>query len=225
MSFVAFAASAHAADQPAAQWAGFYGGVAVTSVQSDTRITNIGTSNAWLAPGMNVDFEPDGTRAGLQLGYQRTWGNVLAGLEVSVLPGSDDQRLQSPHVAWHDLTMSVETLALLGARVGYAQGSWLIYGKAGYAGGDVKFEGDDLTFGNTYLQSIWQHGWHAGAGVEYAISNNLTLGLDYTHIDLGSDSKTNNWYGPTGLVGGVETFRTKADVDMVSLRLNWLFKR
>jgi outer membrane immunogenic protein len=67
----------------------------------------------------------------------------------------------------------------------------LVYGAGGLAFGDVKtsYGGADQTpFSNT-TQRV---GWAVGAGLDYALSNNIIGGVEYRHTDLGQRSFANH---------------------------------
>ena len=61
-------------------------------------------------------------------------------------------------------------------RVGYAYDRFLLYGTGGVAFGDVKGFGSSTT----------KVGWTVGAGVEAALTSNVTARLEYRHTDLGT---------------------------------------
>ncbi len=79
----------------------------------------------------------------------------------------------------------------LRGRVGYAYDRYLFYGTGGLAFGDIKNGGASTT----------KTGWTLGAGIEAALTSNLTGRLEYRHTDLGSAS-----------VGGATVSQTADDV-------------
>ena len=67
-------------------------------------------------------------------------------------------------------------------RVGYTFGRFLPYVTGVYSFDLAKYiEGDNISHLNGKLKSSWNHGWNIGAGVEYAVKNNLVLRAEYTH--------------------------------------------
>jgi outer membrane immunogenic protein len=70
----------------------------------------------------------------------------------------------------------------------------LFYGTGGiaYGGGSSHFDFFDTTSGLYWNgnPSSTRVGWTIGAGVEYALTNNITLGAEYLYVDLGSNSIT-----------------------------------
>lgn len=225
LSFFAMSASA-ADDAGSAQWQGIYGGVSAGSMRSTSSFTNMTSSTVWETPGVKNENKNTDNVWGGQLGYQFVRDNLLLGVELSGSSGTETSRMQSMLYSWHYNQMEVGPFALLGGRIGYVQDNWLVYGKAGFAMGKVKYHSDDFpayTNYNIYDQSAWQNGWQLGAGVEYAITRNIRVALDYTHIDLGSKTETKDWHTLAGVYGGRETFRLDAKADVTALRLNYAF--
>ena len=65
-------------------------------------------------------------------------------------------------------------------------------------------------------------GWMVGAGVEYAVTNNLTLKAEYNYLNFGSENETltatSSTSGPlTALV------TTKPTMNVIKIGVNWLF--
>lgn len=61
-------------------------------------------------------------------------------------------------------------------RLGYAYDRYLFYGTGGVAFGDIRNNGSSKT----------RTGWTLGAGVEAALTNNMTARVEYRYTDLGS---------------------------------------
>ncbi|MBZ9907761.1 outer membrane beta-barrel protein [Mesorhizobium sp. BR115XR7A] len=100
----------------------------------------------------------------------------------------------------------------------------LIYAKAGCAGGKVDFRARDNDSLVTYEKNDWQSGYALGAGIDYALTNSISLGVDYIHVDLGHKTSTGNNVFDDGTVGAnPETYRAKAKVDAVMARLTYKF--
>ena len=117
-------------------------------------------------------------------------------------------------------TGRIEDLVTVVGRLGYAWDRWMVYGKGGYAGGNVSFFAQDTVNLVTYSQKSWQSGYAVGAGLEYAINNWVRVGIDYTHIDLDRTTKSGRNVLAGGALGNVDSFRTDATVDMIMARLN-----
>jgi outer membrane immunogenic protein len=93
------------------------------------------------------------------------WSNVSGSTSAAGCPGCSVQN------NW---------LSTARGRVGYAFGHWLPYITGGLAVGDVQASAPGFS-GMTNTQV----GWAAGAGVEYALSNNWSAKVEYLHVDLG----------------------------------------
>ena len=121
--------------------------------------------------------------------------------------------------------MSLTSVHTVVGRIGYAKDDVLAYIKAGYAGGKTKFSSDcpicDQSTLN--LDSTYHHGYAIGAGLEWRIRPRWTLGVDYTHVDLGGHDASG-----TIVTGGVpstlvSTFNSRAQAEFVGVRLNYQF--
>ena len=94
---------------------------------------------------------------------------------------------------------SLDWLGTTRAKVGFVvtpDNRLQIYGTGGvaYGGGSSHFNVYDSNY-NAYWSgnpSSTRVGWTVGAGVEYAITNNVTIGAEYLYADLGSTHITTN---------------------------------
>jgi outer membrane immunogenic protein len=84
---------------------------------------------------------------------------------------------------------SLDWVATLAPRVGYAFNNWLVYGKVGgawaHASGTASagINGTQLT-SVSVDESV--SGWMFGIGAEYALSNNWTAKIEYNMMDFGN---------------------------------------
>lgn len=112
----------------------------------------------------------------------------------------------------------------LRARIGYSFERYLIYGSFGLAGADARILANypDLDVGgqNTARRALPYLGFTLGAGVQYAITDHLALGIDYRYIDLGESRRF-----PLGSVpgdsGGPVSTRASFTSNQVFARLMW----
>ena len=94
---------------------------------------------------------------------------------------------------------SLDWLGTTRAKVGFVvtpDNRLQIYGTGGvaYGGGSAHFNVYDSNY-NAYWSgnpSSTRVGWTIGAGVEYAVTNNVTIGAEYLYVDLGSTHITAN---------------------------------
>jgi outer membrane immunogenic protein len=107
----------------------------------------------------------------------------------------------------------------LRARVGVAWDRLLVYGTGGGAFADtaVNICGQLRCVGDAQ----WRIGWAAGAGIEYAVWENLSLKLEYLHADFG----TAQYINPPVRIGngGFATRDVRLTDDIVRAGLNWRF--
>ncbi|OYZ99683.1 MAG: hypothetical protein B7X99_07020, partial [Rhizobiales bacterium 17-65-6] len=109
------------------------------------------------------------------------------------------------------------SLGLLAARLGWASGDVLVYGKAGAAWADATatLQATDSVISHSNSGTRW--GWMLGAGVEYALGGNLSAFAEYNHIDFGTQT-----LGFTAS-GGPFTADLQQQVDSVRMGLNYRF--
>jgi len=178
-------------------WTGFYLGAHAGVAFNSAEWSIIG-------PGL-LEHSASGFAGGVHVGAQKQWANIVAGIEVSYT-GLDADITSRTSFLGVPVTRSsdVSNLLLVTGRLGYAQDNMLAYAKAGYASADV-----DLAFrlvGTTTAgsSSDREHGWTAGIGFEYAIRDNIILGIEYNYVRLNVDDRV---LAPTNVVtdnGGVD---------------------
>ena len=161
---------------------------------SDWTFNNVGGGIWNNVPGDTVDYNADGILAGGQAGYMWQQNNLVLGADVSISAGSINDKITSPFFPASDnLETDIKTIALVQARVGWAQDNWLVYFQGGYAGADTEIKLTTIVPGFVNeSNSRWQNGWTAGAGFLMNIPNieNISVGAEYSYIDLGSSTHT-----------------------------------
>jgi outer membrane immunogenic protein len=130
---------------------------------------------------------------------------------------SDDFRSTKP-AAWTYST-DISTIATVTGRLGFAVDQWLVYAKAGWAGGHVDVSGHRAVGPDSFSLSDWRNGWTIGAGLEYKVARNIGLGIEYSFIDLGSV----HYHGATALGVPVNIVDQDVQVQSVMGRLNFHF--
>jgi outer membrane immunogenic protein len=186
---------------PPFSWTGFYVGVNGGYGFGD-----------FSGAGDAVFGRPDGGLVGGSVGYNYQIGQFVVGAE-----GDLD---------WADITNSrtftngstsnakLDSLAHVLARGGVAYDRALFYVAGGYAGGDLKGNYSDTVTGLSYSNGGWQNGWAIGAGVEYAITNNVSLKGQYLFSQLANKT----YFG-----GTPDVVKTQADVNTVTAGVNYKF--
>ncbi|MCX5520068.1 porin family protein [Kaistia defluvii] len=172
-----------AAAAPAAfNWTGFYLGV-----HAGAAITDFDFSLT--EGGLGFSNDNTGFLGGVQAGYNWQFDNIVLGLQTDFAYtsaktsfGGDDTNSAEQKLEWLGSTT---------ARIGYAFDNLLVYGKGGVAYGRSTFD-VPYTGGLSLQDSQWHTGWTAGAGVEYAFTQNITGLLEYNYTDLGSQDYLGN---------------------------------
>jgi outer membrane immunogenic protein len=130
-------------------------------------------------------------------------------------------------------SQSMGWIGTVRARVGAILSErWLVYGTGGLAVVNRGFSETNIynpTFVNSGVDTInlgkTQAGWTAGAGVEYAITNQWSVKGEYLHVglpDLSGVSMTPSpFFGNPAIVGYVHT--VSANIDIVRVGFNYRF--
>jgi outer membrane immunogenic protein len=127
---------------------------------------------------------------------------------------------------------NLDWLGTVRARVGFVatpDNRLLIYGTGGfaYAGGSSNFSVYDATQGLFWggSPSSTRTGWTVGGGVEYALTNNITIRAEYLYVDLGSNTitTTGNLASATLLPGTYATAKINYDASIVRAGINYKF--
>jgi outer membrane immunogenic protein len=191
---VSFASLAQAADLPYSKdapsaydyppsftWTGFYAGLNLGAGLGSF----IGNGRAYL--GSN----PSGGLIGGTVGYNYQSGNLLLGAEADY----DWSHFASSATTAPGVISSgsIDNIATIRARVGYAMDRLLIFGTGGYAGADVSGTLNNFAARAVANQSFWSNGYSLGFGAEYAVTPHITVRAEYLFASLGS----NNFFGLT----------------------------
>ncbi len=206
-------------------WTGFYVGANVGYGMGST------TNEQWVpSAGLEAKLPGAGSFSGggligAQAGYNYQLGSVVLGGEVdfdyaNVSGGFHSFQVPDPGgVSADGLTTDLDWLASARLRLGYAADRALLYMTAGPTLGEVQNSRGPrnwaLAPGYTQKDAIW--GWTAGAGIEYAISGNISARLEYRYVDLGSHDYS------ISLAGTGTTLRFKNTFSILTAGLNYRF--
>jgi outer membrane immunogenic protein len=171
---------------------------------------------------------------GAKLGYNHQWGSYVAGLEADYSSFHFNKSAHttgnpfiSPAYAFgsaeFDTNVSTSWLATVRARVGYAVDRAFFYGTAGAAFAKVDFSNTYHAFSPLGLgfddeaisASKTKVGWVAGAGIDYALTTNWIVSVEYLHVDLGSIETSGLLTTQFGAPNATFTFSTKLTSDIV----------
>lgn len=163
----------------------------------------------------------NGLIGGVHVGYQRQLGQLVLGAEVGVTQlQNSDNGVPYPLAPVSSIESQLENLGYIGAKMGWGSGRWLPYIAGGYAVVDVSKRQFASGSGATQLTSSErQDGWYLGAGVDWVLSSNWILGVDYRHYDF---QRTTHFPVDTSGAPNVPV-NTQATIDAVTLRLDYKF--
>jgi outer membrane immunogenic protein len=204
-------------------WSGVYFGAHVGGGWGDVDITE--TLAFAGVPPLTQSHSTSGWLGGVQLGAMKQFGSFVVGTEFS-LSGADINGSGSDcfgittatgGVVGSTCETTINWLLTGLAKAGYAWDRWMVYGALGYA-----IAGVDHSIALTLapVQLSWSqqdvaHGVAFGGGLEFALSKDFTLGVQYLHANLESR-------GEGLLLGGLITNgRRDVDLDTVTARLSY----
>lgn len=187
-------------------WNGLYLGLnAGSGFGTDTTTASGGGVSA--AASANVP----GFIGGAQLGVNYQTGMVVWGFEADFDASTQNQSLASGVLAG---TSQMPWFGTLRGRLGVAFDRLLVYGTAGGAAGELR---SSFTVPTGSASTTVTYGtWTAGAGLEYAITDNLSARVEYLYLDTGNVN--------TGSIGPPTTAITSRMQDnLVRVGLNYRF--
>jgi len=191
---------------PVFSWTGWYiGGNAGYGWGAST---NPGISSNLFNPNDPVfnffpSLSPKGFIGGGQVGYDwqvnPNWVlGAVADFQGADISASGANTVTVPGVSvTESLSERLDFLGTGRVRVGWAANNWLFYGSGGFAYGDVRSTVNRTqtvaVLGTSSLSGSHTEtraGWAAGGGINYAVTPNWIIGVDYLHYDLGHTSVT-----------------------------------
>jgi outer membrane immunogenic protein len=168
----------------------------------------------------SIDHEPAGQFAGVRAGWNRSVGSFVFGAEADVALASvdgDDSITVSGFKS--DVSHDINYLSTVRARVGGIAGRAMIYGTAGLALADLDNQLVVSASGNEVgrdEEGSRHTGWAAGAGLEFAITQRMSLTAEYLHIDMREEEVRVN-------IGGFP-FTDEGDLDLNTFRFGVNFR-
>lgn len=127
--------------------------------------------------GPSGSYDLDGWLLGGQIGYNWQMDSIVYGLEADLsltdINGSDEDILASRTLDW---------MASVRGRIGYALDGILLYGTAGLA--LAKSTGEVFIADDTQTHV----GWTAGLGVEVMVSDNVSLRGEYRYTGFAAEN-------------------------------------
>jgi len=177
---------------PSPRWNGFYVGInGGGGLGPSSQTLTVDPLIAILGVSTTGDYKVTGALLGATLGYNYQAGSWVFGVEGDIDWSSIGGQVTGP-VMGIPATFQTQLswLNTFRARVGYAFGPVLPYVTGGGAFGGVRAT-DSITIPDTGFVlgglSDVRLGWTAGAGLEYALNQSLSVKAEYLFVDLGSD--------------------------------------
>ena len=198
--------------QAAYDWSGFYigvnGGWGTSNVDwnEDPGVTPGGVA---FPGGDEGSHNASGGTIGGQVGYRWQMSSWVIGLEAQGNWADFRGSNISLQTGFQNQT-KIDAFGLFTGQIGYAWDRALLYVKGGAAVTDNNYLVVDT--GDNANETRW--GAAVGVGFEYAIMPNLSLGLEYDHLFMG----TNDVLFASGTGDQI-----KENVDLITARLNYKF--
>lgn len=168
--------------EPQFSWSGVYGGASLGygwAGDSNAEVPQPGAGTS----DRNFD-DSDGVMGGVFAGYQQQNGSLVYGVEGDVTYGDHEQT--RPALVTGSATQEIGVQGSLRGRLGYAMDRVLVYGTAGVAAADI--ETSATVGGATGGNDDARIGWTAGAGAEYAVTDQVFVRGEYRYTDYGDES-------------------------------------
>jgi outer membrane immunogenic protein len=180
-------------------------------------------------------LHPQGIIGGGQIGYNWQTSNIVFGIEADIdgrnatasanglMPFAPADTFDQVNISQTD-----NWLSTVRGRLGVTFGNVLLYGTGGAAFGEVDHSYTQIrtTTGQalTLSDSDTRSGWAAGVGIEAMVWNNVSLGVEYLHVDLGTSTLVQGTAITSGgLVFPPSSTSFQNRQDMVRAKLNWHF--
>lgn len=220
---------------PLFSWTGFYLGYN-SGYGGGVLDANASLVNPALASYTTTTNRANGAVAGIEAGYQiQLPNNVVLGLETDMQWSGLTASHQSvnyasvgvPGYLFTDIHNRLDWFGTTRLRVGYALGRLLPYVTGGVAYGETAANGQALIAGGAFGggSNSTGAGWAVGAGLDYALSANLSARAEYMYVQLANASGPAMGFVP-GLPPLVGSFSTGAfGAHIIRTGLNWKFDR
>jgi outer membrane immunogenic protein len=207
-------------------WSGGYigviGGYGWGNADASYDVTSGGLPFGSFDASMNLD----GMLLGGQIGYDFDLGNNFV---VGVAGDAAWSDVSGPKECAQGTCLGGPTdsfgkvdfgfFSTLRARAGITTGNMLFYATGGLAVADVKATITNVDFpGDTQSDSNTQFGWVIGAGAEFKVTENMSLGAEYLYADLG-----NKKFNIVGSTGNFQA-NTKVDLNTSIIRASFNYR-
>ena len=218
---------------PAFSWTGTYVGANVGGVWGKFDVSPTTTDNltgAVGAPGV-MSINNSSLIGGFQAGYNWQIGQWVLGLEQDYQFTGLKQTaaFAAPaglFLAGDSMAVKTDYLAATRAKLGMAWDRALFYVAGGLETGEfdvtstyVARGGGSPTLGFTDANKL-HFGFNVGAGIDYAVTNNVFIGVEYRYLDLGKETYNLGAFTPAGAAAQTVSSSVGLKASEVTARLN-----
>jgi outer membrane immunogenic protein len=245
VAFLGIPASGQAADMPVKapmmppppppfSWTGFYIGGNLGGARANVNVTDSFSGQTFSRSSDSVFI------GGGQIGYNYQFNTFVLGFEWDFdAVANNNDRVGNGLLILGNGPFAVtgggdRWISTLAARLGFAVDHSLFYAKLG--GGEVSARGLTVTYTGPGVAngqfvngaSRTASGFMFGVGWEYAFTNNLTMKVEYDHVDISSTRSFTLAANLPGVIAPIagDVFRNRdTSVQMFKVGLNYLFGR
>jgi outer membrane immunogenic protein len=212
---------------PTFGWTGFYLGGNAGWGWSWNSMTDSGPGifGQVFPVGTVTNLSQNGWLAGGQVGYNYQISQFVVGVEADAdATGIKNSQSINVGTLTGSATYKNDIMGTLTARFGYAIDRVLLYGKLGGAWTRDNYNGSASDgSGVSGLFNRW--GGAFGAGLEYAVINNVTLKIEYDYLYFGTQNETLNFNATDRVTGTItgDPNNVKLSASVVKAGVNFLF--
>ncbi|WP_413992044.1 outer membrane protein [Labrys okinawensis] len=161
-------------------WAGFY--VGANAGYAFGGSDEVGLWHNSTKDGIIGKIGGKGFVGGVQAGYNYQIDNFVLGLEADIQGGAVTDSVSNAALDGGSRAHSkINWYGTLRPRVGYAIDRTLIYATGGLAVAGVDYQLSATNYG-AFSKTSTKAGWTVGAGIEQAITDNISVKLEYDYV-------------------------------------------
>ncbi len=155
---------------------------------------------------------------GVHVGAQWQWDSFVFGLEGTSSWTELDDTVVSVLQPGRLRTLDHHEMVTGVGKLGYALGLWMPYVKGGVAASNIRTFAINPATGTSAFTQDWEAGWTVGGGLDYMLTPNWIVGVDFNYYNFKFDRN--------GLAGDGTPFSytdTNSNIYSVMARLSYKF--
>ena len=193
-------------------WTGFYVGGHLGGALSDNKYAlDIGTIEAFT-------HDPSSWIGGAHVGAQGQWGNLVFGIEGTYSWTDLNSTVGSILLPGRLRSLTINSVATIVGKLGIPSTNWLFYVKGGWAIADIDTFAINPATSVSASTSGTENGWTLGAGIDYMVTSNWIIGVDFNYYQFDFNRSTLATDGtPT------RYFDTDSDIYTIMGRVSYKF--